>query len=462
MASITSPGIGSGLDVNKIVTDLIAAERIPFDSRHDSAQKDITEKISAFGKLKSNLSDLDDVLFKLKLPTTFSKRSVENASTKFDIEAGSAAQPGSYNIEVEKIATAHKITSPTIAGFIGEGTMKIDVGSNTANITVAADDTLQTLKDKINNLSSNPGVTATIITADDGEHLVLTGNETGLANEIKLTITDDDGDLVDGLGLSRLSQDGTNNFFTENTPAEDAKIKIDGSLTITSASNKVEGAIEGVILNLKEAHEVGKSDIFKVSLDTDSVKEELEKFVESFNSTVAQVVELSAVNVDAGTKGILTGDGTLRTMMNQIRNAIAQPVTLSNGLQVSMSSIGITTQRDGTLELDNDRLTKAISTDFDQFKELFSGTDGVGKKLATIVTEYKTTGGILDDRINGLQISSKDWDDEKINFEKRLSSTESRLYAQFLAMDQIVAKLTNTGTFLDNQLSNLPGFTSKK
>ncbi len=461
MASISSPGLGSGLDVNQIVGDLIAAERGPFDARYGTAQEEITEKISAFGKLKSTLSELDDVLFNLKLPTTFSKRSVTNASSNFSVEAGSASQPGSYSIEVEKLAKADKLTSPTIAGFIGAGTMQIDIGTNTASITVAADDTLQTLKDKINNLSSNPGLTATIITADDGEHLVLTGTETGLANGITVTITDDDGDLVDGLGLSRLSQDGTNNFFTVNESADDASVKIDGALTVTSATNKVEGAIDGVVLNLTDTHTVGESDTFTVSLDTDSVKEELDKFVESFNATVAQVGELSDVNVEAGTKGILTGDSTLRTMMNQIRNALAEPVTLANGNQVSMSSIGITTQRDGTLDLDSDRLNSAISTDFDQFKELFSGTDGIGKKLASIVTEYKTTGGILDTRINGLQTTSKDWDDEKVSFEARLSSTESRLYSQFLAMDQIVAKLNNTSSFLENQLSNLPGFSKK-
>ena len=574
MASISSPGIGSGLDVNQIVGDLIKAEQEPFDKRFEADQLEITEKISSFGALKSTLSELDDVLFNLKLPTTFSRRSVETTSSNFTVEAGSAALPASYEVQVNQVAKNQSLMMGPIdtSSPIGSGSMTIaSEGLNKAfTITVESGDTLEDIAAEINNASTNFGVVASIISGDDGNYLavsvpeskaegldsvlsIVTEDDDGLnfddsglsqlayaysiseldnvafatselagegsirvnngtdtvdlvisatdtiedvvdainaaginvtaalqdngAGGNKLTflsandygnhkvsieiLTDIDGDISDASGISRLAMTEGKTNYDEIEEAQSAQITVNGSVVVTSDSNTFEDAIDGVVLTVTDAHSAGQSDDFTVSLDKDSVKEELTKFLDSFNAVVAKVDELSSVDIELGTKGLLTGDSTLRTMMNQIRSSLASAVTLSDGTSMSMSSIGFSTAKDGTLTLDDEKLTEAIDNNFEDFKELFSSTEGVGKKLATVVNEYKTTGGIIDTRLNGLETASKNLDEEKATFMERLGAKEDRLYAQFLAMDLIVANLNSTSQFLESQLANLPGSTKK-
>jgi len=570
MASISSPGIGSGLDVNQIVSDLIAAERDPYVKKYESNQEVITSKISGLGSLKSALSDFDDVLFNLKRSTTFNQRAIENTSSNFEIEAGTASSAGAYDVEVKSIAKAHKITTNSFGATeaIGAGTFTLSSGTNSLAITIEATDTLDILKTKINDAGLDVGITATVVKGDSGDYLTLSSDKTGKDNVIKVDIIDDDASLHDNSGLSRLAYSsnttvvnqtftpgevlGTNgtvdisngtetasinitatdtieNVVTsingaglnmtasleddgaggkklvlvsnnaygndkinlaisadddgnltdssgvsklahtysppnhiENDIASNAEILINGQISATSNENKFENVIEGVHITVKSPHTSGKNDTFKVSLDKESVKDELKTFVESFNEAYAKVVELSSVNNNSGETGVLVGDSTLRTMMNQIRRTLAEPVTLSNGSQMSLSAVGIETDKDGTLILNDDKITKALENQFDSFSELFSSENGVGKKLAGVVTSYRSVGGLLDVRIDSLQSESERLDESKLKFESRLTSQESRLFAQFLAMDQIVASLNNTSKFLENQLSNLPGVTSKK
>ena len=205
MGSISSPGLGSGLDVNNIVKSLVDAERVPFDEKKDAAQESNTAKISSFGNIKSSLTELDDILFDLKLPFTFNERIVDTTSSNFTVEAGSASLTGSYEIEVLQLAEAHKMTSEafTEGSPVGEGTLAFTVGSDTFEVEVSATDDLDAVKAKISD-ASNGLVTASIITADGGQHLTLTGSKTGTGNDISITVTDIDGDITDGAGLSRL------------------------------------------------------------------------------------------------------------------------------------------------------------------------------------------------------------------------------------------------------------------
>ncbi|MEW6983217.1 flagellar filament capping protein FliD [Colwelliaceae bacterium 6471] len=569
MASLSSPGIGSGLDINDIVTQLIAAETEPFNAQHGIKQELITEKISGFGSLKSTLSELDDVLFKLKLPTTFNQREIENSSSNFSVIAGTASSPGSYDIEVKKVAEAQKITSQAFGASesIGSGTLDLTLGANTRSLTIEAGDTLTDIRDKVNETSI--GVTATIVTGDNGSYLSFTSTITGLENSISVAITDDDGMEFDDAGLSRLAynsgqtvlgqtftagetlnstgditltngsetaniaiaatdtiEDVVNNIngaglnmtasleddglgnkklvltslntygdnqigitinndddgnladanglsrlahsyspsnFTENQIASDAEILIDGSVSVTSSTNTFDSAIEGVeITALKSA--IGTTETFSVDIDKASTKAEIESFVEAFNNAFDKVQELTKVDLEAETKGILVGDSTIRTMMSQIRRTMAEPIELSDGSTLSLSALGISTDRDGVLSVDFDRLDTMLESGFDNFGEFFTNKEpeeGIGRRLSSIIDSYRDTGGLIDIRLNSLQAESGRLDDEKTAFTDRMDKQEARLYAQFNAMDKIVATLNATGNFLTGQLENLPGVVKK-
>ncbi|PAJ75131.1 hypothetical protein CJF42_06470 [Pseudoalteromonas sp. NBT06-2] len=463
MSSISSPGLGSGLDVNSIVKSLVDAERVPFDKKKDKAQEVNTAKISSFGNIKSAMSELDDILFDLKLPFTFNERIVDTSSSKFTVEAGSASVTGDYDIEVLQLAAAHKMTS---IGFtegdpVGEGTMDFTVGSETFKVEISATDDLEAVKAKISD-ASNGLVTASILTADDGQHLTLTGTKTGAGNDIAITVTDIDGDITDGSGLSRLNYNGApDDTFTLQNTAQDASIKVDNFLTVNSDTNSFDSVVAGAVITVTGTHTAGEKDKFSISKDEESIVTRLTEFIEAFNKVVVSVEEASDVNVDLDTAGTLVGDSTVRTMMNQIRTALSTPVKLEDGNVFSLSMMGISTKKDGSLELDAKELKDSVHTNFDDLSEIFASSEGIGRKLNDVVSEYRKFGGLIDQRITGLEESNVRWDEEQVKNEKKLSTLKDRLYSQFLSMDLLVAQLKATGDYLTTQLDNLPGFTSK-
>jgi flagellar hook-associated protein 2 len=571
MATITSAGIGSGLDVNNIVTELVAAERQPFDEKYAANLAENTSKITAMGKLKSALSTLEDALFDLKLPTTFSQRTATSDAEAFSVTAGSASSPGSFEVSIDRLAQSHKIASEAFesGSFVGAGQMTISVGSGSFSITVGEEDTLEDIKDSINSNSVNDGhITANLINGDDGQYIVLTARDTGEDYPIEIEVTDDDGNSYDDSGLSRLAfdsskttlaetftagevlgsngditfsdgvdtatisitdtdtietivsninaagleltasleDDGSGNLylvldssneypnnqasisidsdddgdtadnlgisklahtyavdnFTVVSEAIDAQITIDGSITVTSSSNTIENAVQGITIEATEVHEAGESDVVTVELDTEGTKEKVEQFVADYNALIGVVNDLTKVNSEEVEDeelefeaGILVSESSVRTMMSQFRRVIGEAVDVGSGVNLSLSVLGITTTKEGTLEIDTAQLDSQIDSNFDYFSELFSGDNGIARSLYDRVGEYENTGGVIDEKIQTFNDNIDRMEDDKTQFEQRMTSYEARLYAQFLAMDLQVAELQATGSYLTQQLSAL-------
>lgn len=564
MAGISSPGIGSGLDVNSIVSGLVDAERTVFDKRYEANNLVLTEKISAFGAIKSSLSEFSDVLFDLKLTTTFSKRKVDYSDTNFELEVGSAAQAGNFSVDVLQVAANHKITSASFgsAEAIGEGDITIAVGTSSFDFELDSAATLDDLRDLINSdASASAMISASVINGDDGSYLVLESKVPGEENTISVTTTDIDGNEFDDSGLSRLSYnpkqfvldntfatgevlgqagsitlnngsesqtlaigatdtiedivtninalglnltatleddgagnnklviesandygdhtvsvvidtDGDGNLtdasgvsklafagdaynYGENTAASDAEILVNGSITATSSSNEFSGVLDGVIINAKSVTTATQN--VEVSLDKESMSEQINLLVEKFNAVISKIDEYAKVDTVEQTTGVLTGDSTIRQIIGRIRNQFSRPVTLSDDTTLSMSQLGITTNRDGSISVDTTKLSEEIETNFESFSDFFAGDDGLASGLYDTVNEYDKFQGLIDKRIDGFRILGEQYDEEKASFDSKMDSYETRLYAQFLAMDTIVAQLNSTGDFLDQQLKNLPG-----
>ena len=462
MSTITSMGIGSGLDTNKLVQDLIAAEREPATQRLDLKQAEYESELSAYGSLKAALDQFSSSLGGL---TDLSSLTAPGASSSdpelFTATADESAASGQYDVEVEQLAEAHKVIS---AGFasddtaVGTGTLDIGVGSDHFSVAVDSDNnTLAGIRDAINGASDNPGVTASILHVDDGaggteSKLVLNADEVGSANAISVSVSDDDGNNTDASGLSQLASGN----LTEVKPAQDAKVIVDGQ-TATRSSNSIDDVIDGVTLDLKDAAP-GTTETLTLSSDTAGASKAIHGFVKGYNTLMATVKQLSKYDAETGEGGVLLGDSTTRGLESQLRQGLTNPV--ADGGFESLAEIGITTNRDGTLGIDETTLDNALANDFDDVAKLFAGDDGVANRMETTADAYLKNDGILENRTEGIESSLASIEEQREDLERRLQTLEQRYTAQFTAMDQAVARYQSTEEYLDGALANLPGTSS--
>jgi flagellar hook-associated protein 2 len=315
-----------------------------------------------------------------------------------------------------------------------------------------AGETIEQVVDKIN----AAGINVTASLEDDnagGFKLVYQSSNDYGNHQVAITSAD--------ASMSKLLKSHEYANFTENTAASKAQITLNGSIVVTSETNTFENAVAGLSLEVKKAHDATASDNIKINLDKGSTEEAVKKFVESYNEMFAVVAELTQVNED-GTAGQLVGDSTIRTMMNQLRGALGGIVTIDKFSTQSLASIGIKTERDGTLSLNEATLTKQLNSNFEQFGALFAGDEGIGKALSNVVSEYKGIGGIVESKIKSATSSIDRINEERTDFDERMGRYEARLFSQFTTMDLLVSQLQATGDYLTAQLDALSGINKKK
>ena len=581
MSTLSSPGIGSGLDVTGIVTGLVNAERVPFETRVNEQEEETTEKITALGSLVSATAAFEDAAERLNDTSLFEVNSINASSEYFSSSVNSQAVEGSYTVEVRSLAQGQKLASGAYGATdtLGSGTMNIDVNGSNLELTLDGTETLSDLKDLINDAPNNPGLYASIITDDLGQRLILNSKEVGVDNAISITVTDDDGDNTDSAGLSAfifvpdsidssgqtaqlgtfdatsdLVGDGTltldvngtsfntvtdgltleqlkdqintdataagvtltaslvtdadgkqqlkleagagekltitaadndgNNTdaagisvfafdpdtdaatkgavttgtsnLTETQAATDAQIIIDGALVVTQSSNLFKDAIEGVTFTATKVNEVGENTSVTIAQDTSQVGSALADFAAAYNTFLETTASLSRVNTDSNIVGALAGDSTIRGLVSQVRNVLSRTIDASGSVN-SLASLGLTTNREGLLEVNESLLASQVNNNFDDVKALFTGDDSVGESLTSTLGDYTGGGGAIQARIDGYRTTLTRIEDDRAAFEERITSLEARLYAQYNAMDLQVAQLNSTSNFLTGQLANLPG-----
>jgi flagellar hook-associated protein 2 len=469
---VTASGIGSGVDVAGLVSQLVAAERSPVSTRLDQQEAQVQAKISAYGILRSALAQFQGALEKLTALEDFLvRKSVSGDTDVFTVSATSSAAAGSYEIQVERLARGHKVLSPGIATSdeaLGTGTLTVSVGGASMALTIdASNNTLAGIRDAINGAADNPGVTATLISVYDDvagasvSKLVLTSRETGAASAISVTVADDDtsglnpdGD-TDLDGLSRLASPN----LTELRPAQDALVWLDGQ-KVVSASNTVEGAIDGVTLSLKGVSP--EDDLgamlpatLDVTVDEESATALVEDFVAAYNGVVDALKSVDSYNASSRTASALFGDSVARALSGGLRRALSDPVEgLPEGLS-RLADLGVTAALDGKLTVNGSKLGAALARDVEGVGRIFAGDDGLATRLDDLVSGYLDAEGILKARTDGLDRRVKDLNRQREALAIRMESLERRLLKQFTAMDELVAQLQSTGNFLTQQLSTL-------
>ena len=408
MTGITSTGIGSGLDVEGIISKLMAAEAQGPAQRLNTRENKLQTELSALGTLKSKLSDFQSSLSGLADATTFSARtSTSSDSSIFTASADSSASAGTHSIEVQYLAQAHKVASSAFAdttSAVGTGTLTFefgtyDSGTNTfttnadkatGTVTIdAANNSLAGIRDAVN--AAGIGVQASIVNDGTGDRLVFASEDSGAANSLKVTVSGDgDGNDLDNAGLSQLAYDptgsaGSGKNMTETVAAQDALVTVDG-IDVTSSGNSVSGALEGVTLDLASAAP-GTTETLTVALDKEGATEAVNSFVDSFNSLVSTLNDLTSYDQETKQAGPLLGDATARGIESQLRSILTDMVPgLSGGVR-ALVDIGISTQSDGTLSVDNTELQAALDSNFDDVGKLFAA---VGSPTDSLVS-YKSS-----------------------------------------------------------------------
>lgn len=448
--AISSAGIGSGLDVNSLVSQLVAAERAPQENRLLRTQSKLSVTLSAIGSFKSALAQLQTAARALTgTDNTISKLS-SSVSTEglFTAAAGSKAVAGRYEIEVMDIARAHKVTTTAFAGgstsVVGTGSVTIDVGAESFTVNLASGaDTLADLRDAINSASDNPGVTATLLTEDAGTRLVLTSSKTGTTN---------------GLTVSSEASGGGALLSTSTLQAAtDAQIKVEG-YTHTSSSNTITSAIEGVTLNLLR-QEPGTVVTLDLKQDAAASSKAIKDFVTAYNAVVGVVKKFGGYDAASKTGGPLMGESSVRSATQQIRSVIGDVV--GEGAYSMLAQIGIKSAADGTLNLDTGKLDAGLAADADAVKTLFSSSQGLATRLDSVIDGFIGDDGRIAAQSEQLQKRIESLGDQAVALERRMAQVEARYRKQFTALDTLLGQMQSTGNYLSQQLANLPGGSSR-
>ncbi|RQO51376.1 flagellar hook protein [Variovorax sp. KBW07] len=477
MATISSLGVGSNLNLADLLKQLQTAESQPLLALQERA-KSYTSKLSAYGSIQSALGVLQASAKKLGDPALF--QSVVGTPTVSGILSASATDvsaAGNYTIDVKQLAQAQTVISNGRADTktaVGNGKITIDFGAITGGtlnettgqytgatftpdatqvpkpITIdSSNNTLEGIRNAIN--SAKAGVTATIVNDGSGtpNRLVLTSSQTGEKSSMRITV---DGDPA-LQGLLGNDPAGVQNL-KQTSAAQNAKLIVNG-IDVTSGTNTVKEAIQGATLTLVSTGKTGLS----LKENTAGVKTAITDFVKAYNSLQSTAKTLTAYDPKTKTGAALVGDNTLRNLQSRIRQALTTPQAGGVNDMKVLTEIGVGFQKDGTLAIDNDKLDKALANNLKGVANLFSSglgsTAGYGKQLDAIVTDLNSNA--LKVASDGVTSTIKELDDQYDAVQMRVDATVDRYRKQFNQLDVLINSMNNTKNYLTQQFNAMTG-----
>jgi flagellar hook-associated protein 2 len=455
MASITSAGVGSGLDVEGIVSKLMELEEKPL-TRLDSKETTYQAKITAYGSVKSYLASLQTAATSLATASTFTGKSASvSDSTVLTAAASSDAAAGTYSLSVTQLAKYHTLRSNTDYAATTEtfntGTLAISIGGGAAvNVAInAGNNTLSGIRQAIND--ADAGVTATIINDGTTNRLVLTSDTSGSVGAITVTATDD------GSGGTHALTQLENAGLFQVQSADNAQFTING-LSVTRSANTVTDVVEGLTLNLTKgtAGSPGVSTV-TIAKNTAATTTAIEGFVKAYNAAVEYMKSSSAYNATTKTGGALNAEGTVRTIRSELSVLVTTAVSGIAGGVDTLSSIGITMQVSGSLSIDNTKLQAALADPAKDLTSLFgqtsTGNEGIAVKIKNSMTSILAADGLLAGRTDGLSTSIKDIGTTREALLAKLDKIEARYRAKFAALDGLAASMSRTSQYLSQQIT---------
>ncbi|CAB0151060.1 Flagellar hook-associated protein 2 [Pseudidiomarina piscicola] len=445
MASIASLGVGSGLDLNGLLNQLESAERQrlqPLAVQKASFQS----QISAYGKLEGTLSQFQNSLAQLGKAETFAAVKSNVFGDAFSAAANSEAVPGRYSIAVEALAKSY--SSATIglddkARELGAGDIDITLANgDTHTISIAADaSSLDQVRDGIN--AAQNDVVASVINDGDATspyrlviHSAKTGEQASVSN---LSFNGFGGELTSD---SATVQAGTNARFTVN------------GLTVESASNQVEEAIQGVTLNLSKA---GETSELAITRDSNAIEKSVKDFIKSYNSLNSTVRDLGSYNAETQSGGRLLGDSSLRMVQSELRSIFSETVVESSSFTF-LSELGIARELDGSLTVDDEKLATVTNEQLGDLTTFFTGQNeqpGFSSQAKTVIDRLLDENGVISTSTEGMKSAITRIDERIAREEISIGQTVERYRTQFAQLDSMIANMNSTSSYLTQQFDSL-------
>ncbi|QGX88367.1 flagellar filament capping protein FliD [Escherichia coli] len=462
MASISSLGVGSGLDLSSILDSLTAAQKATL-TPISNQQSSFTAKLSAYGTLKSALTTFQTANTALSKADLFSATSTTSSTTAFSATTAGNSIAGKYTISVTHLAQAQTLTTRTTrddtktAIATSDSKLTIQQGGDKDPITIdisAANSSLSGIRDAINNAKA--GVSASIINVGNGEYrLSVTSNDTGLDNAMTLSVSGDDA-LQSFMGYDASA---SSNVMEVSVAAQNAQLTVN-NVAIENSSNTISDAGK---YHLEPERDVARAAGHFVTQDTSKAQTAIKDWVNAYNSlidTFSSLTKYTAVDAGADSQsssnGALLGDSTLRTIQTQLKSMLSNTVSSSN--YKTLAQIGITTDpSDGKLELDADKLTAALKKDASGVGALIVGDGkktGITTTIGSNLTSWLSTTGIIKAATDGVSKTLNKLTKDYNAASDRIDAQVARYKEQFTQLDVLMTSLNSTSSYLTQQFEN--------
>jgi flagellar hook-associated protein 2 len=467
MADITFSGLATGMDTDSIVKQMMEIERLPIE-RLEKQKESEAARLMAFKQFDERLNSLREAVGSMYLTSEVRESSIDLSSSAPFTATSTGAGTGSYDVAVKQLAQVQKSVSggnsSDTGGVLGTGT--ITLGSTTINVD-ESNNSLLGLQEAINAVADETGVKASIMNdgsgSDTAYHLVLTGQDANTS--FTPTV-----DLTGGETLA----------FVEMRSAQQAVVEIDG-LEVFSDSNTLSGIIPGIDLHLDSTSEVIGTDaggnpeyqtfLMNVEPDTTALKEKLQNFVDSYNGVMDWISagydefgasRPTAAEVEAGQEDVLSdlvrGDSAINGVKRQLQDLLSTQIDTSGDFSV-LSQLGISTQRDGSLALDEAKLDNAITTKFDDVVSLLAGEGtelGVMKHFNSALLDITgPSSGLYADKKDSYDRNLKSIDSQIDRMEMLAAKREETMRAQFNSLELLVSEMNAQSDYITQQMDML-------
>lgn len=438
--AISSAGIGSGLDVAKIVEQMVALEKSPLAKLEVKAEG-IQTQISTYGEIKSLTSKLGDIVSKLTRDSAWNGVTISSSNSTITGTMTGIAAPGTYNIEVTQLAQAQTTVIGGGASAVAlakdkamgaSGNIKLKMGAVEKEISVSSSDTLTKIATKIN--EAEMGIQASVVTDVDGkERLMLRSKETGTDKSFSVDIST----------LSELGQ-------SQTQAAANATVQLNG-MTLESSTNTFASTIPGMSFTVSEV--TTNAATITVKADTETMKKNIQEFVDAYNELNELLAKSTKYTEETKTAGVLQGDSATVSLQNSLR-MLTQGISGSKGAFTRLADIGIQMQQGGKLSVDTSKLDKGLA-DLESLKGLFANKadslgqgGGIAVNFKSFTDKLLAFDGTLNTKTDSLErtLKSNSAEQEKVN--KRAQTLETRLYQQYSALDVKMSSLNALSAYV--------------
>lgn len=461
--AISSTGIGSGLDVSSIISQLSALEKQPLKALQTKATT-LQTQLSTMGQVKSQVAALSAAAAKLGSVLTWKGTTTTSANpAAVSATGGTGATAATYAVGVTTLAKAQSLsmpsvpTLPTATEQLGYGTLSIKVGTKDAvTVTIAdGEGTLEQIAAKING-TTGVGVTASVLTDGSGKvNLLLRANTTGTDSAFTIDVTEGTGgSLSEPSNLSRLSFNTGNPAMTQNQPPQNAVGTING-VTVSSQTNVFNNVVGGLSLTFNQ--ETTSAVEVTVAKDTATINKSLQDFVAAYNALNTTLSEATAYDAATKTAGPLQGDVVATGLQGALRSLMSSQTTTGSTFS-RLGDVGVSAQLGGNLAIDSTKFTAAMA-DMDNLQKLFTNfggsdsTNGFGLRIKDFANGLLAAAGTVVNKASAVEkaLQRNAADQAKVN--ARATLVEERLRKQYTALDTKMAGLTALNTYIGQQVT---------